>query len=346
MGRQIALNLFRLNFLRRVLFFSAFFLVSARFFAQTETSQMVLPKRIYVGDTAELHYTFNSNVDFFPNEENLDEKPLVFEKLPFDYDNENFTLQKAVIQKNGLLYTVVLTFTPWKVGILDFPQFDLLAAVFGSSGAVPFLIDTKPVEISSILSKDEDSSLRGIKGPLLFPGTIYAVYAAFAVLVAAIIFIVHTIVKWQEISSRLKEKKILRMYAKNARNALRQFKKLEKNSLRVNDIAFCLAVQQIFRYYLTVRFGRKFDALSTEQISSAFEDLTGGTMSDFLRENVSSVQEIFRRADYIRFAHGSPDSKRLPANVYAAELQPDERATIIANSRTIIKAFEAGGENA
>ena len=331
---------------RRILFFCFAFFASWNFFPQTETSQMVLPKRIFVGDTAELHYTFNSNVDFFPNEETLDEKPLVFEKLPFDFDNENFTLQKAVIQKNGLLYTVVLTFTPWKVGILDFPQFDLLSAVFVNTNPVPFLIDPKPVEISSIITKDEDSSLRGIKGPLLFPGTIYVIYAAVLLLVALLIIILHTVLKWQEISLKLKQRKTLRMYAKNARNALRQFRKLEKNSLRINDVAFCLAVQQIFRYYLTVRFGRKFDALSTEQISSAFDELTGGTMSDFLRENVSSVQEIFRRADYIRFAHGSLDSKREPSQVYAAELQPDERAMMIANSRTIIKAFETGGENA
>lgn len=341
MGRPIILRLFR-----RILFFCAAFFASRNFFSQTETSQMVLPKRIFVGDTAELHYTFNSNVDFFPNEENLDEKPLIFEKLPFDFDNENFTLQKAVIQKNGLLYTVVLTFTPWKVGILDFPQFDLLSAVFGNTNPVPFLIDPKPVEISSIITKDEDSSLRGIKGPLFFPGTIYVIYAAVLLLVALLIIILHTVLKWQEISLKLKQRKTLRMYAKNARNALRQFRKLEKNSLRINDVAFCLAVQQIFRYYLTVRFGRKFDALSTEQISSAFDELTGGAMSDFLRENVSSVQEIFRRADYIRFAHGSLDSKREPSQVYAAELQPDERAMMIANSRTIIKAFETGGENA
>lgn len=341
MGRQIILKLFK-----RILLFCVTFFASWNFFSQTETSQMVLPKRIFVGDTAELHYTFNSNVDFFPNEENLDEKPLIFEKLPFDFDNENFTLQKAMIQKNGLLYTVVLIFTPWKVGILDFPQFDLLSAVFGNSNSVPFLIDPQPIEISSILTKDEDSSLRGIKGPLLFPGTIYVIYAAVVLFVAVLIFVLHTILKWKEISARFRQKKILRMYAKNARNALRQFRKLEKNSLRINDVAFCLAVQQIFRYYLTVRFGRKFDVLSTEQISSAFEELTSGTMSDFLRENVSSVQEIFRRADYIRFAHGSLDSKREPAQVYAAELQMDERITMIANSRTIIKAFETGGENA
>ncbi len=341
MGRQIILKL-----LKRILFFCAAFFASWNFFPQTETRQMVLPKRIFVGDTAELHYTFNSNVDFFPNEETLDEKPLIFEKLPFDFDNEDFTLQKAMIQKNGLLYTVVLIFTPWKVGILDFPQFDLLSAVFGNSNSVPFLIDPQPIEISSIITKDEDSSFRGIKGPLLFPGTIYVIYAAVVLFVVILIFVLHTILKWQEISAGFRQKKILRKYAKNARNALRQFKKLEKNSLRINDVAFCLAVQQIFRYYLTVRFGRKFDALSTEQISSAFEELTGGAMSDFLRENVSSVQEIFRRADYIRFAHGSLDSKKEPAQIYAAELQPDERVTMIANSRTIIKAFETGGENA
>ncbi len=335
-----------MRLLKRILFFFTAFFASWNFFSQTETRQMVLPKRIFVGDTAELHYTFNSNVDFFPNEETLDEKSLIFEKLPFEVDNENFTLQKATIQKNGLLYTVVLIFTPWKVGILDFPQFDLLSAVFGNTNSVPFLIDPQPIEISSILTKNEDSSLRGIKGPLLFPGTIYVIYALVVLFVLILIFVLHTVFKWQEISAKFRQKKILRMYAKNARSALRQFKKLEKNSSRINDVAFCLAVQQIFRYYLTVRFGRKFDALSTEQISFAFEELTGGTMNDFLRENVSSVQEIFRRADYIRFAHGSLDSKREPAKVYAAELQPDERITMIANSRTIIKAFETGGENA
>ena len=82
MGRQVILR-----FLRRILFLLLIAFSSQRFFAQTETSQMVLPKRIFVGDTAELHYTFNSNVDFFPNEETLDEKPLIFEKLPFDFDN-------------------------------------------------------------------------------------------------------------------------------------------------------------------------------------------------------------------------------------------------------------------
>lgn len=331
----------RKSFCSLFLFFLSIFLYS-----QTETSQMVFPKKIYVGDTAELRFTFRSNVDFFPNEDTLDEKPLLLEKLPFATDNEDFTLIKGMIQRNGLLYTVVLTFSPWKIGYIDFPQIDLIPAVFGSDSTVPFMIDPEPVEIISILPKGEDSSLRGIRGPLLVPGTIYVVYAAIILFIALLIFIIQTIVRWQQISARMKEKKTLRLYAKNARNALRQFRKLEKNSSKINDVAFCLAVQQIFRFYLSVRFGRKFDCLSTDQIAPVFDDITAGTMNDFTRETVSSVVEIFRRADYLRFAHDSLDSKRQPQQVYETKLQPDERKNMIANSRTIIKAFEAGGENA
>lgn len=328
-----------------LLFLTAVFL-STYLFAQTETSQMVFPKKILVGDTAELHYTFRSNVDFFPNEENLDEKSLVFEKFPFDYDNADYTISKAVIQRNGLLYTVVITFSPWKTGLIDFPQFDLLSAVFGSQSAVPFLIDPEPVEILTVLSKGEDSGLRGIHGPCLFPGTIYAIYGSILFFIIALVVVLHTIIKWTEISERMNERRILRLYAKNAMGAMRQFKKLEKNSGKINDAAFCLAVQQIFRVYLTTRFGVRFETLSSNQFVPVFEELTAGTMSDTTRENVFQVSEIFHRADYVRFAQNSLDSKRLPQEKFGAELQEGERSDILVRSRKIIKTFETGDENA
>ncbi len=319
---------------------------AAALFAQTETSQMVFPKRIYVGDVAELRYNFQSNVDFFPNEEHLTEKTLYLSQLPFAFDNDDFTLSKAVIQKNGVQYTVVFTFEAWNVGQIDFPAFDLLSAVFGNSSTVPFMIDPAPVEVVSILPKGEDTTLRGIAGPLLVPGTIYAVYGAIVFFIGILIFVIYTVVKWQDISAKMEAKKILRLYAKNARGALRQFRKLEKNSAKINDASFCMALQKIFRFYLTTRFGRHFDTLSTDQIMPAFDEIYSGTMSDFLQETVASVVAIFHRSDYIRFAQGSLDSKRLPADKYATVLQQDERSTLIASSRNIIKAFETGDENA
>ena len=314
--------------------------------AQTEISQMVFPKKIFVGDTAELRVTFNSNVDFFPNEENLDEKTLIVEKLPFSLDNEEFTLTKAVIQRNGAFYAVVLTFMPWKAEMIDFPEFDLISAVFGTVSSVPFVINPEPFEVSSVLQKNAETSLSPLHAPLLAPGTVYILYACIIVFILLVAFVVQLVLRWQSICEGFKERKIKRLYNRNARGTLRQFRKLEKNSSKINDISFCLAVQRIFRHYLSVRFGKSFDVLSSDQIIPVFEELTAGTMSDFFRENVFSVTELFRRADYIRFAHDSLDSKRKPEETYSASLQDGERSVMIENSRTIIKAFETGGENA
>ena len=60
--------------------------ISAPIFAQSDIKQMSFPKHIYIGDTAEIHYTFGSGVDFFPDEESIDEKNLLFSTLPFKSD--------------------------------------------------------------------------------------------------------------------------------------------------------------------------------------------------------------------------------------------------------------------
>ena len=66
--------------------------ISAPIFAQSDIKQMSFPKHIYIGDTAEIHYTFGSGVDFFPDEESVDEKNLLFSTLPFKSDNNDFTV--------------------------------------------------------------------------------------------------------------------------------------------------------------------------------------------------------------------------------------------------------------
>lgn len=315
-------------------------------FSQTETSQMVFPRKIHVGDIAELRYTFQSNVDFFPNEDSVSEKNLFLNRLPLEFDNEDFTITKAVIQRNALQYTVVFTFSAWKVGQIDFPQFDLLSAVFGSDSSVPFNIDPEPFEVVSILPKGDDTSLRGIAGPLLVPGTVYVIYAVILLAVVLLILILHTIIRWQAISAKIKERELMRLYAKNARGALRQFRKLEKKSSKINDASFCMAIQQIFRFYLTTRFDRRFDTLSSGQLKEVFKEISGDSYTEFLEETADSLSRIFYRADYIRFAQGSLDSKKSPREKFATELQPDERNNLIASCRNIIKAFETGGQNA
>ena len=323
------------------LFLSLIFILSAfSVFSQSDVKQIVVPKKIYVGDTAQLHYTFRSGVDFFPDEEFLSEKKLIPEKFPFSLDNEDFTILNAVLLRNGDLYTVDITFIPWKPGVLKFPSFDLYSLVFGNA-SIAFEIDLDAIEVSSVLQND-DVSLRPFVSPLLFPGTIYFVYGGFILLLILLVMAVQFAVRWREFSDKIKARRAVKRYARSSRRALRQLKKLEKNSSKINDVAFCTAIQKIFREYLTVRFGINFFALSTNQFVVAFHKATGGVMEGFIIDNLEAIVEIFMRMDYVRFARNSIDSKKLPENAHAARLQEGERAEKIETSCAIIRLFERG----
>ncbi|MBQ5471252.1 MAG: hypothetical protein IIT58_04525 [Treponema sp.] len=313
--------------LKRIILAALVAFYSVCVFAQTEFNQMVIPKRIFVGDTAELHYIFRSNVDFFKDEE-IDEKLLNLDSFPYSVDNEDFTIKKAVIQRNGPMYTVVITFVPWRPGKIDFEEFDLLLAVLGTKNSVPFLIDPVYVEVSSVLVKGEDTPLRSVVPPLLAPGTIYFIYASILLLIVVVILVIILFAKRHQIALNYKKQRTLRNYARNARRALKQFKKLEKNQEKLTDESFCFAVQQIFRVYLTERFGINFSTLATGQFLKKLSEATGDFFSDEKLEQVEVLHSIFIRSDYIRFAHDG-------------SLHRGERADLVTKSKNVIHVLEA-----
>ena len=331
MGRNVGVR-------RLLLLCGALLALASAAVAQSDTSQILIPKRIFVGDTAELHFVFSSGLDFFADDDNVSEKHLLASTLPFKMENDDFTLRNAVIRKTGAQYSVVLTFIPWKVGLIDIPPFDLYAAVFGAS-AVPFMIDYAPIEVSSIMQGD-DVPLKPFASPLLFPGTIYFVYAQIAVLLALLAFVVQMAIRWQKFSAKFRERRMLRRNARNARKAIRRLKKLARTSPKLSDVVFCSAIQKIFRDYLTERFGVPFGALTKNQFIPVFNTLTASAVGGFALDNFEAIVEIFTRTDYIRFARGSLEAKRLPAERFAAAFRDGEREELLATSRAVIKLFE------
>lgn len=301
--------------------------------AQSAVSQTVLPKQIYVGDTAEIRCSFRADFDFFsgvPSDQN--ERTLTLAALPFDCENDDFSLEKAVLQKSGSAYTLVLTFVPWRTGAVDIPRFDLAAAVCGPNSP-PYPIDPAPCRISSILENTGELSLRPPRGPLLVPGTMYAVYAAAAAAVGLLAVLVRIVMRRDELARALRGYAARRSCARNARAALRALKKLGHPSEKKDDADFCLALQRVLRNYLGGRFGRRFDTLTTSQLAAAFEEATGGLMSGGRLSQTEILTRVFLRTDYIRFARGSADSRRLPAEDFAAALRADERGALLAEAR-------------
>lgn len=312
-------------------------------FTEDDTTQVVMPKTIYVGDRAELSYTFRSAVDFFADmNDSILSRKIPLKSLPFETDTDDYTILDASLERNGLLYTFRLFFIPWNTGSIDFPMFDISAAVYGGAAA-PFIIDVQSVEVSSILQDQDEAQLRASMGPLLLPGTMYALYFAALLSVILLIVIFRLVVKRESVRDAYKTWKLLRLYAKNAKELYRSLKRLERAGKKIDDAEFCTELQQLIRRYLDFRFGYRFSAVSSPAIMDTFEKIMADAMSEKTQSGAMSLAAVLRRTDYVRYARGSIDSKREPAEEFAADLKADERSSLIRIVRDAVERFE--GDN-
>ena len=312
-------------------------------FTEDDTTQVVMPKTIYVGDRAELSYTFRSAVDFFADmNDSILSRKIPLKSLPFETDTDDYTILNASLERNGLLYTFRLVFIPWNTGAIDFPMFDISAAVYGGAAA-PFIIDVQSVEVSSILQDQDEAQLRASMGPLLLPGTMYALYFAALLSVILLIVIFRLVVKRESVRDAYKTWKLLRLYAKNAKELYRSLKRLERAGKKIDDAEFCTELQQLIRRYLDFRFGYRFSAVSSPAIMDTFEKIMADAMSEKTQSGAMSLAAVLRRTDYVRYARGSIDSKKEPAEEFAADLKADERSSLIRIVRDAVERFE--GDN-
>ena len=317
--------------------------VSATGFTEDDTTQVVMPKTIYVGDRAELRYTFRSAVDFFADmNDSALSREIALKSLPFETDTDDYTILAASLERNGLLYTFRLFFIPWNTGSIDFPMFDISAAVYGGAAA-PFIIAVQSIEVSSILQDQDEAQLRESMGPLLLPGTMYALYFAALLSVILLIVIFRLVVKRESVRDAYKTWKLLRLYAKNAKELYRSLKRLERAGKKIDDAEFCMELQQLIRRYLDFRFGYRFSAVSSPAIMDTFEKIMAGAMSEKTQSGAMSLAAVLRRTDYVRYARGSIDSKKEPAEQFAADLKADERSSLIRIVRDAVERFE--GDN-
>ena len=312
-------------------------------FTEDDTTQVVMPKTIYVGDRAELSYTFRSAVDFFADmNDSILSRKIPLKSLPFETDTDDYTILDASLERNGLLYTFRLFFIPWNTGSIDFPMFDISAAVYGGAAA-PFIIDVQSVEVSSILQDQDEAQLRASMGPLLLPGTMYALYFAALLSVILLIVIFRLVVKRESVRDAYKTWKLLRLYAKNAKELYRSLKRLERAGKKIDDAEFCTELQQLIRRYLDFRFGYRFSAVSSPASMDTFEKFMADAMSEKTQSGAMSLAAVLRRTDYVRYARGSIDSKKEPAEEFAADLKADERSSLIRIVRDAVERFE--GDN-
>jgi len=281
-------------------------------FSLEQVNQYVLPKNIYVGDTAEIRYVFHSEVNLLADDVNKtsSELELITDFKCFNELSDKCFVKNASISRIGSEYTFIMEIVTWSAAVIDFPMFDLGSLIFYScdnpSSMIPaFWVDLKPIEVESIAKKYSVANFRPAASPLLLPGTTILLIIVSVLGLSLIFLLIFSLLKISAITLFLEKLLLLATMKKNSRVAVRKLKSLYKHSSKISDAEFSLKFQLIIREFLNKHFNEDFSSFTTKDFSIAFNRI----FLDEVPNEFDRFVEIFYRTDYIRFSGLQQDSK-------------------------------------
>lgn len=266
--------------------------------ASISPQQILIPKKVYIGDTAELRCTFNSPDSVLKQlvSNGTTELPLVSQlAAPQDeYVIKNISLSPAGVD----FYQLTITFVPWKTGDIRFPSME----IEGSS----VILEFQPVQIVSLITGENanTSTIRDTAAPLLLPGTAYKLYGTLAGFVIFLIICIRVILKRKSILFYINQKRLLKKYRKNRKSTIRALYKIadESEAAKITDQVAAERIQKTLRTYLEVRFDYPFTHTVASEIMQSWQTATGGLLSDAKTEALGDIASSFIRTDFIRYS--------------------------------------------
>lgn len=259
-----------------------------------QPQQILLPKKVYIGDTAELRCTFNSNSIIF-NQLLMDgPADLSLSIFTAPLDAKDFEILQVKLNPAGVnYYQLSVIFKAWKTGEISFPPIQLKDTV----------IEFQPVSIVSITEQNNTSILKDTLSPFLLPGTTYKLYGALITLILLIIVGIRLFIKREKIIFYINNKRLLRKYKKNKKQAIKQLQILSKTDEQ--DSAFAEKYQHLMRSYLETRFAYSFSNCASSELTKGFLSATNGLASEQKVEAFGDIAATFIRTDYIRYKDGA-----------------------------------------
>ena len=264
--------------------------------ASFSVQKILIPKKVYIGDQAELRCTFNSpstELKQLLNKESNGQTELSLVSLESsDYDIKSVTLSSAGVD----FYQLSVNFIPWKTGEIQFPPLTI--------DGTDLIIEFHPVQIVSLVSTDSNNAttLRDTASPLLLPGTTYKLYGALTALIIILIVLIRIIIKRKSIQFFLETKRLQRKYKKNKKQTIRALRQISDET---SDSETAALIQKIMRNYLEVRFDYPFTNATTSELMKGWQKVTGGLLSDSKEEAFGDIAACFIRTDFIRYSKGT-----------------------------------------
>ena len=294
----------------------SFFLCAAVLFCVPDGRVSVMPKDVYVGDEAEIRFEFSFaeklfegdspslNVQAFTDVSDMsDVSPgsrSENEELKRIFFTDDYTIQSMRLKGSPPSYVLSIVFIPWKTGEIDMSAFDL-SPVLGLS-VRPFLTDIPPVHIQSITEKTGEKQLRPVKGPIIIPGTTYAVAAFCAVLLLFFAVVTALLIRFALIRGFF-QAFFERMFSSHSFRAVcRELLFLEKRGQALPSGVFCTRLSRLIRSYLENRFSYPFTAKTSAELVPAFSEFFAHSASERSYAYMQDLYEVCARCDYIRFS--------------------------------------------
>lgn len=286
-----------------------------------QIKQNLIPKQVYIGDSAQLLCSFNSNSEILKAlMADKDKITLPLENFIQDLDFTEYEIKEITLTKAGIdYYNLNLSFVPWRTGQLSFPDYRLFSESIENQ---EIIIVFEPFSISSLTEEKSITSIKDIEAPLLLPGTIYKLYGGIIVFIILLIIVIRLIVKHKKVIEFLRKRASIRKYRRNKKQALKQLSLLCKNK-NEEDVTAAEKIQKIMRKYLDIRFDYPFSKTVTSQMNYAFEQMNNqsddeenNSLSAFSEKKLAACKEItgaFEKTDFIRFSpeHAFKEEEKL-----------------------------------
>lgn len=266
--------------------------------ATISPQQILIPKKVYIGDTAELRCTFNSPDSFLKQltSSGTAKLPLVSQSTE---PQEEYVIKNISLSPSGIdFYQLTITFIPWKTGDLLFPSME----IEGSD----IVLEFQPIQIVSLIANENTntSTIRDTAAPLLLPGTTYKLYGTLSVFVIFLIICIRIILKRKNILFYINQKRLLKKYKKNKKQTIRNLYKIadEAEAAKIDDQTAAENLQKSLRTYLEIRFDYPFTHTVASEIMQGWQTATGGLLSDTKTEAFGNIAASFIRTDFIRYS--------------------------------------------
>ena len=260
--------------------------------------QILIPKKVYIGDTAELRCTFNSPDPFLKQltSSGTAELPLVSQSTE---PQEEYVIKNISLSPSGIdFYQLTITFIPWKTGELLFPSME----IEGSD----IVLEFQPIQIVSLITNENTntSTIRDTAAPLLLPGTTYKLYGTLSVFVIFLLICIRIILKRKNILFYINQKRLLKKYKKNKKQTIRNLYKIadEAEAAKIDDQTAAENLQKSLRTYLEIRFDYPFTHTVASEIMQGWQTATGGLLSDTKTEAFGNIAASFIRTDFIHYS--------------------------------------------